>query len=55
MNEINEEWSRLEEENLEHYEISNQAHFRDYETKQEPKEIDYWKNKYGYNEVNLYR
>lgn len=54
MNEINEEWSRLEEENLEHYEIGNQAHFRDYESKQEPKEIRYWKNKDGYNYVGLF-
>ena len=50
-----ESWRRLEEEGLEHYEISDRGNWRDYETKQEPKEIYRWKDKGGYNRVTLYR
>ena len=38
MNENNEEWSRLEEEGIEHCEISNKGYMRDFETKEELEE-----------------
>jgi hypothetical protein len=49
-----EHWERLEEP-FNHYEVSDLAHWRDYETKQKPEKIRYWKDKYGYNMVTLYR
>ena len=48
-------WKRVEEKGFDHYDISNLANFRDFDTKAKPEEIYFMKCKKGYNYVTLFR